>query len=389
MSDTLVEAPKMFREMNGIRLENVRLPFAQETLWALPQRAAAQRAGRQGRLHFHARRKHPHRGLRTKRQLSFQYCRNVVIRNAVINSKDAFWNTEDVTVYDSEINGEYLGWHSKRLRLVNCKISGTQPLCYATDLVMENCTMADDCDLAFEYSTLQAAIDGPVRSVKNPRSGSLTAESYGEVHLDGNVKHRATAVSQRGTNKATAHSWNAISMPGNGASGIFFVNSEQNNNAMKKIWAYILPTALCFVLGGLAGWLQQDAIEEWYPLLDKPTAVTAQCGFSKSHGASLPLHGYLGRLVLTSEAPARKSAVRLWFLQLGCNFLWSILFFVCRSPLLGMVDIVALDVLVILYLVRSANVRAAAAWLFVPYLCWLLFATYLNAYILVANGTGL
>lgn len=34
----------------------------------------------------------------------------------VINSKDAFWNTENVTVYDSEINGEYLGWHSKNLR---------------------------------------------------------------------------------------------------------------------------------------------------------------------------------------------------------------------------------------------------------------------------------
>lgn len=30
MSDTLVKAPKMFREMDGIRLENVRLPFAQE-----------------------------------------------------------------------------------------------------------------------------------------------------------------------------------------------------------------------------------------------------------------------------------------------------------------------------------------------------------------------
>ena len=55
----------------------------------------------------------------------------------------------------------------------------------------------------------------------------------------------------------------------------------------------------------------------------------------------------------------------------------------------AMADIVVLDVLVILYLVRSANVRAAAAWLFVPYLCWILFATYLNAYILVANGTGL
>ena len=178
-------------------------------------------------------------------------------------------------------------------------------------------------------------------------------------------------------------------MPGNGASGIFFGNSEQNNNAMKKIWAYILPTALCFVLGGLAGWLQQDAIEEWYPLLDKPTLTPPNAVFPIAWSIIYLCMGISGGLVLTSEAPARKSAVRLWFLQLGCNFLWSILFFVCRSPLLGMADIVVLDVLVILYLVRSANVRAAAAWLFVPYLCWILFATYLNAYILVANGTGL
>ncbi len=119
---------------------------------------------------------------------SFQYCRNVEIRNAVIDSKDAFWGTEDVTVYDSTISGEYLGWHSKRLRLVNCRISGTQPLCYATDLVMENCTMDDDCDLAFEYATVNATLQGAVRSVKNPRSGSITAGSFGEIIIDENIK---------------------------------------------------------------------------------------------------------------------------------------------------------------------------------------------------------
>ena len=124
---------------------------------------------------------------------------------------------------------------------------------------------------------------------------------------------------------------------------------------MKKIWAYILPTALCFVLGGLAGWLQQDAIEEWYPLLDKPTLTPPNAVFPIAWSIIYLCMGISGGLVLTSEAPARKSAVRLWFLQLGCNFLWSILFFVCRSPLLGMADIVVLDVLVILYLVRSAN----------------------------------
>lgn len=68
---------------------------------------------------------------------SFQYCKNVEIRHAEIHSKDAFWNTENVTVYDSVLDGEYLGWHSKNLRLVNCHISGTQPLCYARSLVME------------------------------------------------------------------------------------------------------------------------------------------------------------------------------------------------------------------------------------------------------------
>ena len=33
MTDTVVEAPKMFREMDGIRLENVQLHNALETLW--------------------------------------------------------------------------------------------------------------------------------------------------------------------------------------------------------------------------------------------------------------------------------------------------------------------------------------------------------------------
>lgn len=64
------------------------------------------------------------------------------------------------------IEREYLGWHSRNLRLVNCKISGTQPLCYAHDLIMENCTMTEDADLAFEYSSVQATIHSPVHSVK-------------------------------------------------------------------------------------------------------------------------------------------------------------------------------------------------------------------------------
>ncbi|HJC96785.1 MAG TPA: DUF3737 family protein [Candidatus Phocaeicola gallinarum] len=188
MTDTLVEAPKMFREMDGIRLERVRIPDAQETLWHCRNVELKNvEVAHADYLFMHSENIRIE-DYRQQGNYSFQYCKNVEIRNAVIDSKDAFWNTENVTVYDSELEGEYLGWHSKNLRLVNCKISGTQPLCYAHNLILENCTMADDCDLAFEYSSVEASVKSPIRSVKNPRTGSITAESYGEIILDENIK---------------------------------------------------------------------------------------------------------------------------------------------------------------------------------------------------------
>lgn len=188
MTDTMVEAPKMFREMDGIRLENVQLPNAQETLWHCCNVELKNVQINKGDYLFMHGENIRIEDFTLNGNYSFQYCKQVVIRNALVNSKDAFWNTEDVTIYDSVLNGEYLGWHSKNLRLVNCKISGTQPLCYATDLILENCIMADDADLAFEHSSVQATINSSVHSVKNPRSGSITANSFGEIIIDGNIK---------------------------------------------------------------------------------------------------------------------------------------------------------------------------------------------------------
>lgn len=158
---------------------------------------------------------------------------------------------------------------------------------------------------------------------------------------------------------------------------------------MKKFWAYFLPTLLCFVLGGIAAVLQNSALAEWYPFLIKPALTPPNAVFPIAWSIIYLLMGISAGLVLTSRARSRRSVMTCWFVQLAFNFLWSILFFTCRSPLLGMIDIVVLDALVICYIVRSARVRSAAAWLFVPYLCWILFATYLNGYILVYNGTGL
>lgn len=120
--------------------------------------------------------------VRMSGKYSFQYMENLTIRNCILDTKDAFWHSRNVTVIDSTVKGEYLAWFSEGLTLINCRIIGTQPLCYCKDLKLVNCTM-EETDLAFEYSDVEAEVKGHILSVKNPRSGHITADSVGEVIL--------------------------------------------------------------------------------------------------------------------------------------------------------------------------------------------------------------
>ncbi|MBR2045889.1 MAG: DUF3737 family protein, partial [Agathobacter sp.] len=82
--------------------------------------------------------------------------------------------------------GEYLAWYAENIRFVRCKIIGTQPLCYVKGLVLEDCEM-EGCDLSFERSHVTATIRGHIDSVKNPISGSITADSIGEIILEEDI----------------------------------------------------------------------------------------------------------------------------------------------------------------------------------------------------------
>ncbi len=124
--------------------------------------------------------------LNMKGKYSFQYDKEIEISNSNLNTKDAFWHSKNVTVRDSVINGEYLGWYSENLTLINCHIIGTQPFCYCKNLVLKNCTM-ENCDLAFEKSSVQAEIKGKIDSVKNPLEGKIIADSIGEIIIEENI----------------------------------------------------------------------------------------------------------------------------------------------------------------------------------------------------------
>jgi hypothetical protein len=114
---------------------------------------------------------------------SFDGVKNATIRNARLLSKDAFWNSENVTVYDSFIAGEYLAWNAKNITFINCTIQSLQGLCYIENLKMVGCRLVDTT-LAFEYSTVDAQIEGKIDSVLNPSGGKIVADQIDKLILE-------------------------------------------------------------------------------------------------------------------------------------------------------------------------------------------------------------
>ena len=136
------------------------------------------------------------RGLTMSGKYSFQYVDDAEIFDSKFDTKDAFWHSKNVTVYDSEIKGEYLGWYSENLTLVNCKISGTQPFCYCRGLKLIDCTL-EGCDLAFEFSDVEAQVKGEIDSVKNPVGGYITADKIGEIIINDNRAEGKCLITER------------------------------------------------------------------------------------------------------------------------------------------------------------------------------------------------
>lgn len=190
-----VEAPKLFRRMDGIYVEDTEFPNGEQFLWDCKNvQLKNVEIANCDYVFMHTENiRIDH--YRQDGNYGFQYAKNIEIHDAVINSKDAFWEAENVTIYDSEINGEYLGWYAKNMRLVRCHLTGEQLLCYVDGLVLEDCTFGPDANLLFEYSTVNGTIRGHVVSIKNPTCGTIRIDgTLGELIIDANQKAPANAV---------------------------------------------------------------------------------------------------------------------------------------------------------------------------------------------------
>lgn len=182
VEDTLIEAPKEFRRCRGLSLKNVSIPNAAETLWNC-QDVTMENVTAKGDYFGMNCENVTMDGFTLYGNYCFDGAKNVVVKNAKFLSKDCFWNAENITIYDSYISGEYLAWNSKNITLIGCTVESLQGMCYIENLVMKNCKLLNTA-LAFEYSTVDADIEGKIDSVMNPGGGTIRADWIDELILE-------------------------------------------------------------------------------------------------------------------------------------------------------------------------------------------------------------
>lgn len=154
---------------------------------------------------------------------------------------------------------------------------------------------------------------------------------------------------------------------------------------MRRVLNYLIPVLICFGVGFTASLFQSGAIKTWYPTLHKPILTPPNIAFPIAWSILYLFMGMaIGKIINVSRWRER-SLIKLFILQLFFNFTWSITFFYMRNPLLGFINIVLLDILVIKFAIKCYPEYKISSFLFIPYIFWILFATYLNGYILINN----
>lgn len=151
-------------------------------------------------------------------------------------------------------------------------------------------------------------------------------------------------------------------------------------------WALVCVPAVV-LLGFISGQMAQNSPESlWFSALVKPAVYPPPETFGIVWTVLYVLMGLAFAMVVAARgARARGFAVLAFIVQFALNLAWSPVFFGAHQITGGLFVIVALDVALIVTAVLFYRVRPLAAVLLVPYIVWVLFATYLNFALLEAN----
>jgi len=149
-----------------------------------------------------------------------------------------------------------------------------------------------------------------------------------------------------------------------------------------KLWLKILICVLSIeLLGSLSGLLTASSIQGWFATLTQPPGNPPNWVFGPVWSILYAMMGTSLALIWhrAEPGPHRRKALTLFVSQFALNLAWTPVFFGAHHILMALVVIVTLAVGILLTILAFRPIDRLAATLLVPYLCWVCYATYLNA----------
>ncbi|MBQ8183566.1 MAG: tryptophan-rich sensory protein [Clostridia bacterium] len=144
--------------------------------------------------------------------------------------------------------------------------------------------------------------------------------------------------------------------------------------------------AVPIAIGAISGFLTKGGVEDFNTNAQKPAFSPPDILFPIVWTILYILMGIVAYIIDTSGySDNKKRALTLYYVQLGFNFLWSFIFFNMANYLLAFIWIVILLGLIIATTVAFYKINPKAAYLMIPYILWVSFATVLNFSIFLLN----
>jgi translocator protein len=156
---------------------------------------------------------------------------------------------------------------------------------------------------------------------------------------------------------------------------------------MNKILKIILCIMIPLGIGGISGFFTASNIPTWYATLNKPWFSPPNYLFGPVWTSLYIMMGIALYLIIESNAnePLKRKAYMYWGIQMILNFLWSIIFMHFHQIGLALIEIIAMWVMILMTILTFSKINKTAAYLLVPYISWVSFATILNFSIFMLN----
>lgn len=153
-----------------------------------------------------------------------------------------------------------------------------------------------------------------------------------------------------------------------------------------KLKILIFSILIPLFIGGLSAIISMNGMIAFKSVI-KPSLTPPSILFPIVWTILYILMGISSYLVYTSSAYKGKidNALTVYGLQLGFNFLWSILFFNFKAYLFSFIWLILLWILIIITIIKFYKISIVSSYLLLPYIIWVSFAGYLNFGIYLLN----